>query len=455
MTLLAEYVFGTASATNVAAGLTFSDVDIANVSSGAFDNTTSGAASAPNLRVYPKGGVLTLADAVSLASYYEFTVTPNAGKKFSLTDIALDASRAGATGNNRGFEIRTSEDNYASAKFTVTNLTVTQPNWAHYAPSLIIADRTTALTIRVYVASDPNTQGHNYDTIVINGSVADIVVDLPDLVIDAVTPDTGSVGTPVTFIATVRNAGSAATPAVPHVVRFVVDGNTLLSSSYTTSIAPSGTAQISSDTTWTPTAVGSFTVDAEVNYDQSIQEGNYLNNTASLGFTVIQEGAGVTSFNGRIGDVTFQQADGDAFFLTQAEGDARYALIGGGSVSSVFGRVGNVVALQADYDAFFLTPAEGDARYLTQDQANSQGMPAVELGAVGSGGPVREVNANFTLRTPTTGADFYQLYFNVGASAVTASAPAGYTITGSNSIPANTSALFVKRAGVSQFRRVS
>ena len=36
---------------------------------------------------------------------------------------------------------------------------------------------------------------------------------------------------------------------------------------------------------------------------------------------------------------------------------------GGGAVTSVFGRTGVVVALQADYDGFFLTPAEGDATY--------------------------------------------------------------------------------------------
>ena len=66
---------------------------------------------------------------------------------------------------------------------------------------------------------------------------------------------------------------------------------------------------------------------------------------------------GVTSFNGRGGAVTPQQADYDAFFTTPAEASAA------APVQSFNGRTGAISPQQADYDAFFLTPAEGDAAY--------------------------------------------------------------------------------------------
>jgi hypothetical protein len=70
----------------------------------------------------------------------------------------------------------------------------------------------------------------------------------------------------------------------------------------------------------------------------------------------------VASVFGRVGAVVALQADYDAFFLTQAEGDALYQPIGT-YVNTFEGRSGAVVAIQADYDAFFLTQAEGDALY--------------------------------------------------------------------------------------------
>lgn len=93
--------------------------------------------------------------------------------------------------------------------------------------------------------------------------------------------------------------------------------------------------------------------------------------------------------------------------------------------------------------------------FLTQADADIQGMPAVELGAVGSIGPVREVDANYTLLPATSGSNFYQLYFNTSAVAVNVTKPAGYLdILGSIVHDAGTSALFIKKAGALQFRRM-
>lgn len=493
MATLANYNFGDASATNVAAGLALSNIDASNVLTPSFDHTGGGAATAPVFRLYPKLGTVNADGAVAVGSYFEFTITPNANKKFTLAAINFAASRAGTNGGERGFALRTSADAYATNVLT-SAITSVQPAVENFSAPLTITDRTTPLTVRIYAYS-PESQGHNYDSFVIDGSVADIEIGLPDLTVDTVTPADTAIGVPVLLSAVVHNNGGAPTPAVPHKVSFSVsDGAEIFSTNYTTPIAPGGSAIVTSDTNWTPSVPGPNTVDVIVNDDQSITESNYANNATSAVVNVLAPGTGVTSFAGRDGDVVPLQSDYDAFFLTPAEGDVRYAPIsGGGDVVSVFGRTGAVVAQQADYDAFFLTQAEGDARYtqlsagvasfngrtgtvvpqqadydgffltpteanaayLTQAQANSQGMPAVELGAVGSGSPVRKVNANYTLLAPTEPSRFLQGYFNTAASQVTASAPAGYTIVGSAAHAANTWATFIKEAGTQTFRRLS
>ena len=278
------------------------------------------------------------------------------------------------------------------------------------------------------------------------------IIDLPDLTVTDITytPASPVVGDSVSLTAAVHNGGLGASPAATaHVVNFDIGGSQVaVSTNHTSSIAASGSANITADAPWSPGSSGTFSVNATVNPGATIIETSTDNNLYSENITIAAAGAGtITTFAGRgpnaSGEIWPLLGDYNEFFLTEGEGDERY-----------------LQTVPAEY----LTQDEGDARYLqsvpseyiTQAEADAQGMPAIEAGGVSAVTiPVREVNANFTLLTPSIPANYWQSYFNISATAVTASPPVGYTMQGLTSIAANTSALFVKRAGLSQFRRWS
>lgn len=284
-------------------------------------------------------------------------------------------------------------------------------------------------------------------------SEAITIVDLPNLVVTDITytPASPVVGDSVSLTAVVGNTGLGASPgSTPHVVHFEISGTQVaVSTNHTSSIAASGSANITADATWIPGSSGTFSMNATVNPGATILETTTSDNTFSESISIASAGAGtITKFAGRgpnaNGEIWPLLGDYDEFFLTQGEGDERY-----------------LQAVPTEY----LTQDEGDSRYLqsvpseyiTQTEADAQGMPAIEAGGTGATTvPVREVNANFTLLAASSGAYYWQSYFNTSASTVTASKPTGYLDTvGSVAITTNTSALFIKRAGVSQFRRWS
>lgn len=277
------------------------------------------------------------------------------------------------------------------------------------------------------------------------------IIDLPNFQVTDISwsPASPVLGDSVIFSAAVKNAGLASFSSgtvIP--VNFDVSGSQVATAnSYVGGIASSSTATITADSAWIPSVSGTFGVVATVNPAGTLDESNLTDNSFSENITInVSSSAIVTKFAGRgpgsDGNITPILSDYDAFFLTQGEGDDRY-----------------LQTVPAEY----LTESEGDARYLqavpieyvTQAEADAQGMPAIEAGAVGSNTPVRLVNANFTLLAPSQPANYWQSYYNVASGAVVASAPAGYTLVGSNSIAADSAALFVKLAGVSQFRRWS
>lgn len=115
----------------------------------------------------------------------------------------------------------------------------------------------------------------------------------PDLIVTGITfnPATPVVGNAVTFSATIKNQGTAATPAgTVHSVLFSVDGTAKTwANTYSASIAPGATVTVTANAgttgaTWTATS-GAHTIRATVDDTSKITEGNEGNNTLDVSLT--------------------------------------------------------------------------------------------------------------------------------------------------------------------------
>lgn len=283
------------------------------------------------------------------------------------------------------------------------------------------------------------------------------IVDLPDLTISDITytPASPVVGDNVVFSAVVNNGGLGASPAVQHTVKFEVGGvQVAVSTTHITSIAASGNATIAADAAWIPNSSGTFAVIATVDPNGTIDETNDSNNNYSENVTIgVPSAAAVTKFAGRgpnaNGEITPILGDYDAFYLTEGEGNDLYLRLA--NIATAL----EAYLLKTEAEATYLTPAVANALFITQTEADAQGMPVVELGAVGSGSPLRKVNANYTLLSPAEPRLYLQGNFNIATTTVNASPPPGYTIVGSVAHAANTWATFLKEAGSATFRRLS
>jgi len=114
---------------------------------------------------------------IDLNDYVEFTITPNAGKKFSITSVVMLHQRSG-TGPT-SFVLRTSSDGYTTdlgGVQTIGDVATTQTSTFTFS----VSDQTTALTIRIYAYTAEalgGTWGPGDGTgndLIINGSTDDI-----------------------------------------------------------------------------------------------------------------------------------------------------------------------------------------------------------------------------------------------------------------------------------------
>lgn len=126
-------------------------------------------AGAPFNRVDPQGNATSAAQAITNAVFFSFTVTPNAS--MSLTDLQFDAARGGG-GTPRGYDIRSSVDNFATDLGTADLATV-RPTYTHVTIDLSGAafqNLTTPTTFRFYVYSPGGGSSVDFDNIVLNGA---------------------------------------------------------------------------------------------------------------------------------------------------------------------------------------------------------------------------------------------------------------------------------------------
>lgn len=149
--------------------------------------------------------------------------------------------------------------------------------------------------------------------------------------------------------------------------------------------------------------------------------------TSSVGTTTAEYAledhthAGVTSFNGRQGTVTPQQADYDAFFTTPSEAAAA------APVQNFNGRTGNITPQQADYDAFFTTPAEAAAAAPVQSVNGQTGNVTIDVPPVALERAFQARTATVTL--PTTNAQVALASVTLAAGTWHISAHATFTRT--------------------------
>lgn len=182
---LVEYDF---TASSFAATTTTTGVSGSNVTDGSVSTPTSagnnGYASDPVISISPALGATTTETAVSTNSYIQFTLTPNAGKRVSLTTLTFNAARGGAA-TPRGYDVRSSVDGYAATLGTA-DLSTQRPTFTPVSIDLSGANfqnQTSAITFRIYVYAPSTANVIDIDSISINGAVLDVPSGIPQLII--------------------------------------------------------------------------------------------------------------------------------------------------------------------------------------------------------------------------------------------------------------------------------
>ncbi|MDO9071865.1 MAG: PEP-CTERM sorting domain-containing protein [Rubrivivax sp.] len=133
------------------------------------------------LAVNSGAGASGVASAVAVNSYFQFTVTPDAGFALDLDSFSLDAAY-GSSGS--GFSVRSSVDAYASDLLSAVVATA-YPTLTNYTALLTTADLqnvTSAVTFRVYnyLGGQAGNPSQAFDNVTLNGTVqASAAVPVP------------------------------------------------------------------------------------------------------------------------------------------------------------------------------------------------------------------------------------------------------------------------------------
>lgn len=183
-------------------------------------------ASDPVLRVAPRSGATSAATAVSQSSYYTFTVAPEAGKSITLSSLAFNAARGGAS-TPRGWVVRSSANGY-SANLGSSDIATVRPTWTAYSVNLSsIAATTSTVTFRVYVYAPSTSNSVEFDDVTLTGTAAgagdpdctdandttESSTGQPNLSASVATPILATAGVATTFSSTITNGGTATTGA--------------------------------------------------------------------------------------------------------------------------------------------------------------------------------------------------------------------------------------------------
>lgn len=197
---------------------------------------------------------------------------------------------ANGTGSSRTMSLYI---NGTKLKQTTLNATADWNSWATQNETATLNAGNNTVAYRYDTTDSGNA---NLDSLTVTSAGAGPA----DLVVTSVTwtPASPQTGNGMAFSATIKNQGGTATPSIKHGVNFTVDGvQVAWSDNYTSSLAAGASVTLTANggpagATWAAT-VGSHTIQAYVDDQNLIAEGNESNNTLSAPFTVTAPSGGV------------------------------------------------------------------------------------------------------------------------------------------------------------------
>lgn len=138
-----------------------------------FGTDTPGYGSDPSVTSAPASGATDAASAITADSFLYLSVTPASGYQLDLTSLTFNIARGGAA-TPRGYDVRSSVDNYA---VTLGTAAIPTQRFTYTAVSIDLTDSsfqnlTTTTTFRIYLYAPSTTNNIDMDDITLNGSVS-------------------------------------------------------------------------------------------------------------------------------------------------------------------------------------------------------------------------------------------------------------------------------------------
>jgi len=125
-----------------------------------------------------------LADALTAASYFSFTLTPNAGQSLDLTTLSFDAVAGTAGPSDRAFYVLADKTGYTTAGLLLTGDTTTGSPLIPYNTTTsdqlfsvdlsgnnLFQNISDSVTFRVYLRTPTSSQNLGFDNLTVNGTV--------------------------------------------------------------------------------------------------------------------------------------------------------------------------------------------------------------------------------------------------------------------------------------------
>lgn len=132
-----------------------------------------GYATEPVIIANPTSGATSAATAISTDSYFYFSISPTAGNSISLTTLTFNIARGGS-GTPRGYDVRSSADDYAASLGTA-DVATTRPTWTAVSIDLSGAafqGMTATVTFKIYLYAPSTANSLDIDDVVVNGTTA-------------------------------------------------------------------------------------------------------------------------------------------------------------------------------------------------------------------------------------------------------------------------------------------